>query len=88
MNSLCPYRNALGIPGKGIHSYRLFNIAIMDVIMTVIGALVISYFFKWNFIWTLLGLFLAGIILHRLFCVRTTVDKFLFPHVSPPPPMA
>jgi len=77
--SLCPYKNALGIPGKGIHSYRIFNIAIMDVIMTVIGALVISYFSGWNFGWTLLGFFLLGIILHRLFCVRTTIDKLLFP---------
>ena len=77
--SLCPYKNALGIPGKGIHSYRIFNIAIMDVLMTVIGALVISYLSGWNFGWTLLGLFLLGIILHRLFCVRTTIDKLLFP---------
>jgi fatty acid desaturase len=77
--SLCPYKNALGIPGKGVHSYRLFNIAIMDVIMTIIGALVISYLLGWKFGWTLLGLFILGIILHRLFCVRTTIDKLLFP---------
>jgi len=77
--NLCPYKNALGIPGKGIHSYRIFNIAIMDVLMTVIGALVISYLSGWKFGWTLLGLFLLGIILHRLFCVRTTIDKLLFP---------
>ena len=41
---LCKYKNALGEPGKGIHSYRLFGIAIMDVIMTIIGAYIISYF--------------------------------------------
>jgi fatty acid desaturase len=78
--NLCPYKNALGIPGKGVHSYRIFNIAIMDVIMTIIGALVISYLSGWNFGWTLLGLFLLGIFLHRLFCVRTTIDKILFPN--------
>lgn len=76
---LCKYKNALGVPNKGIHSYRLFGVAIADVIMTIIGAWLISYFFKQSFVKTLIILFLLGIILHRLFCVRTTVDKFLFP---------
>ena len=75
---LCKYKNALGVPGKGIHSYRLFGVAIMDVIMTIIGAYIISYFFNYNFIYTLVILFALGIILHRLFCVKTTIDKLLF----------
>ena len=76
---LCKYKNALGEPGKGIHSYRLFGVAIADVIMTIVGAFLISYFFKFSFIKTLLVLFLTGIVLHRLFCVRTTVDKLIHP---------
>jgi hypothetical protein len=76
--NLCKYKNALGEPGKGIHSYRLFGVAVADVIMTIIGAFLISYFFKFSFIKTLLILFLTGIVLHRLFCVRTTIDKLLF----------
>ena len=76
--NLCKYKNALGEPGKGIHSYRLFGVAIADVIMTIVAAILISYFFKLSFIKTLLVLFLTGIVLHRLFCVRTTVDKLLF----------
>ena len=75
---LCKYKNALGEPGKGIHSYRLFGVAIADVLMTIIGAFLISYFFKFSFIKTLLILFLTGIALHRLFCVRTTLDKLFF----------
>jgi hypothetical protein len=81
MIDLCKYKNILGIPGKGIHSYRVGGIAITDVIMTIIGAFIISFFSGWNFIYTLIGLFILGIILHRLFCVRTTVDKLLFPNV-------
>ena len=80
--NLCKYKNALGEPGKGIHSYRIGGIAIADVIMTIIGAYFISFMFRWNFIYTLIGLFLLGIILHRIFCVRTTVDKILFPFPS------
>jgi len=76
--SLCKYKDALGIPGKGIHSYRIFNIAIADVIMTIIGAYILSLIFKTPFIYTLIALFILGIILHRIFCVRTTIDKLLF----------
>jgi uncharacterized membrane protein YdbT with pleckstrin-like domain len=75
---LCQYKNILGIPNEGIHKYRLFNIAIMDVIMTIIGALIISYIFSFNFWIVLIVLFLLGIIAHRIFCVKTTVDKALF----------
>jgi hypothetical protein len=76
--NLCKYKNILGEPGKGIHSYRLFGVAIVDVIMTIIAAYIISYFYKYSFIYVLLILFASGIVLHRLFCVRTTVDKLIF----------
>jgi hypothetical protein len=72
----------LGEPNKGIHSYRLFGVAIADVIMTIIAAAIIAYFRKQSFISVLLFLFLLGIILHRIFCVRTTIDKLLFPNAK------
>jgi hypothetical protein len=80
--NLCKYRNALGVPGKGVHSIRLGGIAVVDVIMTLIGAYVIARIMRASFVWTAVGLFLLGIILHRLFCVRTTIDKLLFPNVK------
>jgi hypothetical protein len=76
--SLCKYKNMLGEPHKGIHSHRLFGLAIVDVIMTILAAALISYFRKQSFATTLLCLFVLGIILHRIFCVRTTIDKLLF----------
>ena len=79
---LCKYRNSLGIPNQGIHSYRLLGVAIADVILTILVAILISYFFKTPLIYTTIFLFLLGIILHRLFCVRTTVDKLLFPNIK------
>lgn len=79
---LCKYRDSLGIPNQGVHSYRLFGVAIVDVVFTIIGAMIISYFSKKSFIFTLIFLFLLGIMLHRLFCVRTTIDKLLFQHTS------
>ena len=79
---LCKYKNALGVPNKGIHSYRFMGVAIADVIMTLIGAYLISKGFKLNFVYTSISLFLLGIVLHRLFCVRTTLDKLLFPNAE------
>ena len=76
--SLCKYKDYFGEPGKGVHSYRIFNIAIVDVVMTLIGALIISYLSGIKFIWTALGLFILGILLHRIFCVKTTIDKAIF----------
>lgn len=73
----CPYKNMLGIPNTGIHKH-VMGIAIMDVIMTILAAYLLSYFFKWNFVYTLIIFFLLGIVLHRVFCVRTTIDKLLF----------
>ena len=75
---LCKYKDALGVPGQGVHSYRIFNIAIVDVIMTVIGAYLFSLIFRTSFLYTTIVLFILGIILHKIFCVKTTVDKFLF----------
>ena len=76
---LCQYKDILGKPGQGIHSYRIFNIAYIDVLFTIIGAYIIYLFLpKINYFIILILLFLLGIILHKIFCVRTTIDKFLF----------
>ena len=77
----CPYKNMLGKLGEGVHSYRFANLAIVDVIMTIIAAFNISAVFAISF-WKVLAVsFLLGIVLHRFFCVRTTVDKLLFTNV-------
>ena len=81
MNTLCKYKNALGEPGKGIHSYRFMGVSISDVIMTLIVAFLISYYSGYSFLKISIILFILGIILHRLFCVRTTIDKLLFPNI-------
>jgi Na+/melibiose symporter-like transporter len=80
--NLCKYKNLLGVPNKGIHSYRFMGVAIADVIMTIICAILISFFLKKSLVYTCITLFILGIILHRLFCVRTTIDKLLFPNAE------
>lgn len=75
----CKYKNIFGKIKEGLHSYRIYNIAIIDVLLTIIVAYIIYYMFpRYKFSLILLLLFLLGIIAHRLFCVRTTIDKLVF----------
>ena len=76
----CEYKDIFGKVGEGVHSYRVFNIAIVDVIATIIVAYLLKIFVfpKRSFLKLTIILFLLGIILHRLFCVKTTVDKYIF----------
>ena len=75
--SFCQYKNIFGKPGEGIHSYRIFNIAIFDLLGTILVAILIAYLTKTNVWLVFFILFLIGILLHYLFCVDTTVNKFL-----------
>ena len=74
----CEYKNLLGEPGKGVHSHFM-GFAWRDTVMTIIGGLLIALVFKFNVLYTIIAVFIIGILFHRLFCVRTTVDKILFP---------
>lgn len=80
----CPfakYSDIFGKPKTGFHSFRIFDIAINDLIGTIGIAGIISYIFKFNFSIVLIILLFLGIILHRLFCVNTTINKLLFGEV-------
>ena len=79
---LCKYKDLFGKPREGLRKYRLFDIAILDTAVVVLIGVLISYLTGYN-IWVVLAvLFLLGIIAHRFFCVRTGVDKILFPEKS------
>lgn len=74
----CQYKNIFGEPHQGVHSYRVGGFAIVDIVGTILGALFISWILGTYFISTLVILFLLGIMLHRLFCVRTALDELIF----------
>ena len=79
---LCKYKDIFGRPREGAHAYRIFDIAVVDVAATVIVAFIIARVFGLVFWKSLIVLFIIGIILHRMFCVRTTLDTFFFPIVK------
>lgn len=86
--SLCQYKNLFGEPKTGIHSLRIpvIDVGFWDVFSTILlglfFALLSIFLFKTNVKNTLIisqiFVFLLGIFVHRLFCVRTQVDKLLF----------
>ena len=75
---VCKYKDVFGKPNQGVHSYRMAGLAIVDVGFTILAAWLLSYLLNWNFIICLVGFLLAGILAHRLFCVRTKIDTILF----------
>ena len=76
---LCKYKGVFGEPDTGVHKIRLFNLAIFDIIATILLGYFFSKITKINLWISILSMFVLGIISHRVFCVRTTVDKILFP---------
>lgn len=77
-NPLCKYKDALGQPNTGLHSIRFMGVAIFDVVFVLVCAILIAQSFHWPYIPTIIGVYILGVIVHRLFCVRTAVDKLLF----------
>ena len=76
----CKYKNILGEPKKGVHSIRIFNIAIVDVIATFLVAWLFSWFFNLGVIGTIiitLILIIVSIPIHKLFCVDTTLNRLV-----------
>jgi hypothetical protein len=79
MIDLCKYKNLFGIPGEGIHAFKIFGISVWDTLITIACALIIAWVGGWSYWKTIICVFLLGIVVHRLFCVKTAVDKTLFP---------
>ena len=78
MVDLCKYKSLFGTPRTGLRKYRIFDIAILDTVVTIICAFLIARFFNWTLWKVLVIVFISGIFVHRLFCVRTGLDKKLF----------
>jgi hypothetical protein len=74
----CKYKHIFGKDKEGFHSWRFANVAVLDVLGTLGLAFVLSKVFKVYYWCSLLGLFVLAIVLHRLFCVNTTINMLVF----------
>ena len=77
-SGMCQYKDVFGKPGEGPHSLRFAGVAVVDLGLTVAAAWAIAR--VWNLsIWKVLAcLLVLGVVMHRMFCVNTTVNKALF----------
>jgi len=73
----CPYANALGTPGEGVHAQRFLGLALNDTIATLVAALLTKWFFDIPLLYSILGWFVAGEVLHYAFGVDTAFLKMI-----------
>ena len=79
----CKYRDLFGKPDEGIHKYRIFGLAAVDVILTIILIIAITQFFASKpYLKVFIVVVLLFITIHRLFCVNTALNVALFGKVA------
>jgi protein-S-isoprenylcysteine O-methyltransferase Ste14 len=81
---LCKHKDIFGKPNEGSHSTRIpgINVSASDTFAVLIIGLLISWFSGYSYLGVIGVIFISGIIAHRSFCVRTTVDRVLFPNLT------
>ena len=60
----CPYANALGTPGQGVHATRIFGFAFIDIFLTILLSIVTAWATKTSIISNFLFWFIIGEVLH------------------------
>ena len=71
------YKNIFGEAGKGVHQYRFLNTPLVDYLLTILGAILLTYLTDIPLVLTTIGLLVLGLILHYLFGVNTNSLKYL-----------
>jgi hypothetical protein len=60
----CPYANLFGVPGQGVHATRIFGIAFVDTVLTLLLALFTAYLTGASILLNFIFWFVVGEILH------------------------
>lgn len=76
--NLKEYKDMFGAPNTGVHQYRILDIAVVDLGVTLGASYLISKKLKISYYKTVVSMLLLGIVIHRIFGVKTKVDKLLF----------
>ena len=66
------YSNIFGLPGQGLHQYRICDAALIDYALTIISAIIICKFTKIPLVICTVFLFIFGMFMHYLFGVNTS----------------
>jgi hypothetical protein len=71
------YSALFGNPGKGLHSTHFMGVALIDVLFTVLAALLTSYYTDIPITLSLMAWLVFGLLAHWLFGVETSVMRYL-----------
>lgn len=74
---LCEYKDIAGKPGEGVHSHRLMGMATIDLVLTILGAIIIAYSANFSVLLTIIIVMIIGVFSHWLFCVDTAIIRWL-----------
>ena len=77
--TFCPfskYSDIFGNPNTGVHQYRLFDVALVDYVSTIIVSFFLTKVTNIPIELSTIILFTLGIILHILFGVNTNFNKY------------
>jgi hypothetical protein len=75
----CPFKDIFGKVREGPHSYRIFDVAVVDSVLTILLALVLQklFFQNFSFLKVLAVTFIVGELMHWYFCVDSKVIQIL-----------
>ena len=75
--SLSKYKDIFGAPGTGIHKYRFMGVALVDTVMTIILAMLLTHFFKVPLDLSIIFMLVISLLIHMVFGVETGALKYL-----------
>ena len=78
--TVCPfkkYSEIFGRVGEGVHRFRILDTPVVDFVLTLLLAMLITWLTKIPLVITTIVCFLVSILIHILFGVNTGVVKWL-----------
>ena len=76
----CPFskfKDFFGKPGEGVHQYKFMGVAIVDLLLSIVLAIIVSHFTTMPHVLSIITVLLLGLVLHVLFGVPTQAVKWL-----------
>ena len=80
MKDMCPfkqYSDLFGLAGQGVHKHTLFKVIVIDNLMTIALAMILTYQFDVPFPLSIIGIYTISILVHMLFGVQTDTLTYL-----------
>lgn len=70
-------KNTFGQPNEGLHSIRLFDIAVVDLLLTFVFSYVVAMIIDTDVLTVFIALLFIGTLLHLYLGVDTTIAKLI-----------